>query len=230
MQNLKKTARAAGLWYLGLAVSGLIGFLFVRAELFVDGDAAATAANLVEREGLARLGVAAEIAIVGTQALAALYFFRLFRSVDLFAATSLLAFAFMNSVAIMASAAFIATGLDVALDAGSTETVQLMYTLSENAWGVGNLFFGLWLIPMGVLAWRSGFMPRALGWILIAGGAGYVAAAFTTYLLPDATALTEYLPFFATIGEFWIIAYLLIFGVRTSALEGAAPGKAVASN
>ncbi len=228
MQDLKKTARKAGLWYLGLAISGVIGFLFVRAELFVDGDAAATAANLVEREGLARLGVAAEITIVGTQALAALYFFRLFRKVDSFAAAALLAFAFMNSVAIMASAAFLATGLDVAVEGGPAQTVQLMYTLSGNAWDVGNLFFGLWLIPMGVLVRRSGFMPRTLGWILVAGGAGYIAAGFTTYLLPDATALTEYLPFFATIGEFWIIAYMLIFGVRKTAFDGAKK-KAVAS-
>ncbi len=87
-----------------------------------------------------------------------------------------------------------------------------MYLLSENFWGVGNLFFGLWLVPMGVCVLPSGSMPRLLGQILVVGGAGYVLSAFVTYLLPDAGAVAAVLVVPATIGELWMISYLLVRG------------------
>jgi len=65
---------------------------------------------------------------------------------------------------------------------------------------------------MGWLALRSG-LPRALGRILIGGGFGYLLSAYTTYLLPDASGLTDALTVPATIGELWMIGYLLIKGV-----------------
>lgn len=218
MSDIKQSARRAGLAYLGLAISGLVGFLLIRSRLFESGDATATALNLVENEGLARLGIAADLTIVVTQALAALYFFKLFRKVDGFAAGSLAAFGIINAVAILIATAFSATALQVALDGvgdpGSAESAHLLYELSGSAWGVGALFFGLWLIPMGWLVLRSGYMPRALGWILIGGGFGYLISAYTTYLLPDVSGLTDLLAVPATIGEVWMISYLLIKGAR----------------
>jgi hypothetical protein len=210
--ELKQTARLAGLSYLGLAISGVLGFLVIRSQLYVADDAAETAANLVDNEGLARIGIAAELTIVATQALAALYFYKLFRDVNSFAAGSIAAFGFVNSVVILTAAAFTATALDAALG-GAADTALLMYDLSEAAWSVGGLFFGLWLLPMGWLAWRSDYMPRLLGWTLIAGGIGYILGTFVSYLLPDATVLAEVLPMPATIGEFWMIGYLLWKGV-----------------
>ena len=213
---LQQTARLAGLSYLGLAIFGVLGFLFIRSQLYVADDAVETAANLVDNEGLARMGIAAELAIVVTQALAALYLYKLFRGVNSFAAGSLAAFGFMNSAIILTSAAFTATALDAALD-GAADTALLLYDLSEAAWSVGGLFFGLWLIPMGWLAWRSNFMPRILGWILIASGIGYILSTYVTYLLPDATVLADILPMPATVGEFWMIGFLLWKGISDRA-------------
>jgi hypothetical protein len=217
MIDTSKTARRAGLAYLGLAISGMVGFLLIRSRLLEPGDATATALNLVESEGLARLGIAVDLTIVVTQALAALYFFKLFRGVNTLAAGSLAAFGLINSVAIMIATGFSATALQVAIDGvgnpGAADTALLLYELSGTAWGVGALFFGLWLIPMGWLALRSG-LPRALGRILIGGGFGYLLSAYTTYLLPDASGLTDVLTVPATIGELWMIGYLLIKGVR----------------
>jgi hypothetical protein len=204
MSDTSTTARRAGLAYLGLAISGIVGFLLIRSRLFESGDATTTALNLVENEGLARLGIAVDLTIVVTQALAALYFFKLFRGVNTFAAGSLAAFGLINSVAIMIATAFSATALQVAIDGVG----------NPRAGGVGALFFGLWLIPMGWLALRSAFMPRALGWILLGGGFGYLLSAYTTYLLPDVAGLTDVLTVPATIGELWMIGYLLIKGVR----------------
>lgn len=206
----------AGLFYLGLAVTGALGFLLVRPALFADGDSARTLANLVEREQLARQGIALELGIVMFQALAALSFARLFREIDAFAAGALALFGMVNAVAILASAALLHAALAVAL--GSTGADPWMghfaYILSGSFWQVGAVFFGLWLLPMGWLVLKSGLGPRALGWVLIVGGAGYVLSAFVAVLLPGAGALAGYLSIPATVGELWIIILLVWRGLR----------------
>lgn len=218
--SLVRTARITGLLYLGLGITGMLGFLLIRPGLFAPDDAALTMANLVDHAQTARLGIALEMGVVVTQTLTALWFFRLFRSVDAFAAGAIAAFGFVNAVAILGSAAMMATGLEVAVDpVGDAGNAQLMYLVSENLWGVGNLFFGLWLVPMGWCVLRSRWMPRALGWTLVVGGGGYVLSAFVGILAPEATLLAGLLVVPATLGEFWIIAYLLLRGVDRNALS-----------
>jgi hypothetical protein len=218
---LKRTARVTGLWYLLLGITGMIGFLVIRPQIFAEGDPAATLANLVGNESLARLGLVAEMGVVVAQALAAVWFYKLFRSINHVAAWALAIFGIMNAVAIMASTAFLATALSVAGDPGlavggdASGTVQLMYELSTNSWGVGALFFGLWLIPMGYVAATSGRMPVWLGRILVVGGVAYVLSTFVGYGIANADSwLVEGLPYVATIGEFWMIGYLLTVGIR----------------
>jgi hypothetical protein len=218
--ELKRTARATGLLYLGLAITGVLGSILIRAQLFADDDPDGTLSNLMEHEWLARVGIALELGIVLFQALTAVWFYRLFRSVDTFAAGSLAAFGIVNAVAIMGSAALLATALEVADDAslavtgGAAATVQLLYVASGHLWGVAALFFGLWLIPMGWLVLRSRWLPQPLGWILIAGGVGYLVSAFVSYLFPSADLIAGLLTVPATIGELWIIGYLIIVGVH----------------
>jgi len=218
---LTTTARTTGAWYLGLAVTGILGFLVVRPELYVDGDPAATLNNLTSRQGLARLGVVLEMGIVVTQALAALWFYKLYRSVRPVAGVAVAAFGLVNAVAIMASATFLAAAAGITSDptlvAGGADatTVGLLHQLSIHAWGIGALFFGLWLIPMGWAAVTTRRLPVALGWTLIAGGVGYVLSAFVDYALDNPPSLlVDGLAFPANIGEFWMIGYLLIFGIR----------------
>jgi hypothetical protein len=224
MNPLAATARMTGLLYLVLAITGALSFLVVRPALFVPDDAAATLANLVEQEALARLGIVLELLTVLSQSLLAIWFFKLFRSVNVTAAVSLAAFGLVNAVAILGSSAFLATALAVATDptlssaSATAETAQLMYQIAGEFWAVGNLFFGLWLIPMGRLVLASRWMPRPLGWVLIAGGVSYVLSAFIVYLVPNAPELADtVLSLVATVGEVWMIGYLLIFGVRRGA-------------
>ncbi len=227
MHPLIRTARITGLLYLGVAITGLLGFLLIRPELFVAGDPSATLANLIGHESLARAGVALEMLIVVTQALAALWFYRLFRTADLFCAVGIAAFGLVNAVTILVSAAMLATAAELALGVGGdvAASVQLLYLISGNLWLVGGLFFGLWLIPMGFAVLRSRWMPRPLGWILVTGGIGYMISAFITYLAPGAQAIGDALTYIATVGELWIIGYLLIFGVRRSALHATTAGQ-----
>lgn len=211
----RKSARTTGLLYLGLAVTGALGFLLIRPRLFVAGDAAATLANLVAHESLARAGVALELLVVVTQALAAIWFHRLFRDADRLAALSIAAFGLVNAVVILVSAALLATAVEVAGDpeAGAAPAVQLLYLISGNLWGVGALFFGLWLIPMGRCVLRSPRMPRALGWTLVAGGVGYLISAFVAVLAPGAGPVADALVVPATVGELWMVGYLILRGL-----------------
>lgn len=229
----KRTARVTGLWYLALGITGMLGFLVVRPQIFAEGDAAATLANLVDKESVARLGLVAEMGVVVAQTLAAVWFYKLFRGINHVAAWALAIFGVMNAVAIMASTAFLATASAVAGDPGlavggdAAGTVQLMYELSANSWGVGAMFFGLWLIPMGYVVVTSGRMPKWLGRILIVGGAGYILSAFVGYGIADAGSwLVEGLTYLATVGEFWMIGYLLFVGIRPPTAVGGSPSSA----
>ncbi|GAB3726695.1 hypothetical protein GCM10027598_45880 [Amycolatopsis oliviviridis] len=113
----------------------------------------------------------------------------------------------------------LATAVQLASDpiGDTAATVRLLYLVSGNLWGVGTLFFGLWPIPLGQCALRSGWMPRTLGLLLIGGGIAYVLSAFTTYLAPGLPLVADALALPATVGEFWMIGYLLVRGVRRHA-------------
>ncbi|MET7393797.1 DUF4386 domain-containing protein [Dactylosporangium sp. NPDC005572] len=213
---LTRTARMTGLFYLGNAITGVLGFLIVRPQLFAADDPNATLANLVAHESLARAGVALELGMVVTQTLAAVWFHRLFRTADPVAASGIAAFGLVNAIVGLVSAALLATAVGVSVDpvGDAAANVQVLYLVSDNLWGVGALFFGLWLVPMGWCVLRSGWMPRVLGWVLVAGGAGYVLSAFIRYLAPDAQVVAEALAYPASVGEFWMVGYLLIRGVR----------------
>lgn len=207
------TARTTGLFYLGLAITGVFAFLFARDQLFVDGNAAQTTANLIKDETLARFGIAAEVLIVGFQALAALWFYKLFKKKDSFAAGLIAVFGMVNAIVIFVASAFWLMALNTALASGNGDTVQTLFEAHETLWQVGTLFFGLWLLPMAYMA-RAVGMPRVMVWFLVAGGVGYVLSTFTGILLPDQTGLTEALPTPATVGEFWMIGYLLFKQVK----------------
>ena len=233
MDSLRRTARLTGLAYLALGITGMLGFLWVRPRIFVADDPAATLANLIENPGLARAGLALELGIVLSQALVAVAFYRLFRAVNPAAAGTVTAFGLMNSAAILGSSAMlseairVATSPDAVVDPAGT--AQLLYRLSEGFWAGGNIFFGLWLVPMGYLVIVSGWMPRLLGRVLVVGGVGYVLSGFVGVLAPDAPgAVAMLLTVPASVGEFWIIGYLLVRGVRHGSTE-VAPAAVVAA-
>lgn len=214
--SLVGTARVTGFLYLAMGIVGMPGLLLIRPWIFDPEDPAATLAHLLENEQVARFGIALEMSLVVLQALTALWFYRLFRTVDAFSAAAIVVFGMVNSIIVLGSAAFLASALDVAHSpiGEASGNAQLMYVISDNLVGVVALGFGLWLIPMGWCVVRSGWMPRLLGWVLIAGGSGYMLSAFVSYLAPGAGVLAGLLTAPASVGEFWMIGYLLVRGVR----------------
>ncbi len=233
MNSLTRTARLTGGAYLGLFVTGILGFFVIRPQLQIPDDPAATVANILENGALAHLGVGVELFVVITQALAALGFYALFRSERPVAAYAVATLGMANAAAILASAAMLSTAVSVAstpalAPAGDTAgTVALLYTLSDSFWAVGGIFFGLWLIPMGWFILATKRMPRILGIVLIAGGIGYVLGAVlgeTITGFPTTLAFVLVLP--ATVGELWTVGYLLVRGIRPVNTPESAPSLA----
>jgi hypothetical protein len=217
-RELVGTARITGVWYLMLAITGMVGFLMLHSKIYVAGDPSKTLANLTEHETLARMRLLFEFLIVVSQALAAVWFYKLFKDIRHVAAWALAAWGMMNAAAIMISAMAMGGAIEMA---NSTTVlnekilmIRVFSQLIKNAWGVGSLFFGLWLIPMGYIVVSSQRMPLWLGRVLILGGCGYLASTFIQYMGVSG-AWVDMLVIPATAGEFWMIAYLLIFGIRS---------------
>jgi hypothetical protein len=222
-KDLVRTARVTGAWYLLLAVAGAAGFLWLHPQIYAAGDSPKTLANLSDHETLARLRLLFEFLIVASQALTAVWFYKLFKDIRHVAAWALAAWGMMNAVAIMISAMAMGGAIEVA--GGSLPLndkllmIEVFNQLIKNAWGVGSLFFGLWLIPMGYIVASSQRMPVWLGRVLILGGAGYILSAFINYMGISETWVGM-LTIPASVGEFWMIGYLLIFGIRPASPEG----------
>ena len=212
------TARVTGVWYLILAISGGLGFMLFHSQIFVSNDPQKTLTNLSNLEFTSRIRLLLELVIIVSQALAAVWFYKLFREINAWAAWAVGIWGMMNSAAIMISAISMSSAIEIAKS--STQTfqekivlIQLLSILISNAWGVGSLFFGLWLIPMGFIVVHSKRMPIWLGRILMIGGIGYLLSPFIKYIGIN-NPLYEFLVIPATVGEFWMIGYLLIYGIR----------------
>lgn len=216
-RQLVKTARITGIWYLILAISGMLGFLIFHPQLFDSKDPQKTLTNLTNLESLARTRLLFEFAIIVSQALTAVWFYKLFRNINDWAAWTLGIWGMINSVAIMISAISMSSAIEIASSSQTLENkillIGLLNSLITNSWGVGSLFFGLWLIPLGYIITSSKRMPVWLGRILIIGGIGYLTSPVINYLGIKSPVL-DFIVVPATVGEFWIIGYLLIFGIR----------------
>lgn len=205
MPSLIRTARWTGGAYLALAVLGGLGFLLVRPLA-------------TEALGYAQLGVALQVGVVIAQSLAAVGFFALYREDRPVAAFAVASFGMGNAVAVLGSAALLTAALAVSSDPGlgsGTDAAALLRLVADAFWTVGAVFFGLWLIPMGWFAIATGRMPRILGGILVAGGAGYVVNAVLSAALPGTAGVAaDLIVIPATVGELWMVGYLLVIGIR----------------
>lgn len=215
--QLMKTARIAGIFYLIMAISGLLGFLIFHSQIFDSEDPQKTLTNLTDLESLARTRLLFEFAIIVSQALTAIWFYKLFRNINEWAAWTVGIWGTVNSLAIMVSAISMSSAIEVASSSLALEnkviSIELLSGLIDNAWGVGSLFFGLWLIPLGYIITSSRRMPVWLGRVLIIGGIGYLLSVLVKYIGIESPVI-DYLAIPATIGELWMIGYLLIFGIR----------------
>lgn len=226
-------ARCAGVLYLFIIATAMFAEAFVRGKLIVSGDAAATAGNIQAHETLFRFGLAADVSNVSADIGVALILYALLRPVDrnlaLLAALLRVAFDVVYAVALLfqyeALRILEAGGLD-GFDAHQTQgLVLLAMKLHGAGYLVGLVFFGLGLLVLGYLIWKSGYLPRAIGALLLIAGSGYLVNSFARFLAPpvaDALFPWSLLPGF--VAELALCLWLLIKGVDLRKWEASSRG------
>jgi hypothetical protein len=210
-----KLARAAGFLYLMLIPLGFFGILYVPSQLIVEGNATETANNILESESLFRFSIlsALLVQVVNIFVVSALY--KLLHSVNKDVASLMVIFIFLGvPIAMLNELNHVAILLVLdntnALTPFSTDLVPFFFDLHEYGVHIAGIFWGLWLFPMGYLVFKSGFLPRIIGILLMIGCFGYLIDSFATLLFPDAGVEIAGFTFW---GEILLPLWLLIKGV-----------------
>jgi hypothetical protein len=228
MSSAKQKARIAGLLYLVNGVTGFFGIMYVPSRLIVSGNPAATANNILASERLFRVGIVSELicAVEFVFVIWALY--RLLGGVNktLASLMVILGVAFvpimcMNALNEIAALSLL-RGADFlsVFDPSRREALAMLFLDLHRYGYVIGWIFGIWFFPFGVLVFKSRFLPRFLGVLLIAAGVGYLADSVTPLLLPGYENVVGRIADIALVlGEPVIILWLLIMGAKDQPLE-----------
>lgn len=214
MPSEKRRARVAGLLYLIVAACGGFSELYVRAGVKVAGDAAATADNIAASATLFRVGALTDLVNLVCFLVLALVLYGLLKPVGATAALAMLAF---NAVSVAAMTANMVNHLAAlqAATAGDDALAMLFLDLHASGYLVAGTFFGLWLLPLGYLLFRSGYAPRPLGVLVMVGASGYVADLVARVLLPTAgESLGPVLVLPSALAELSLVLWLLVKGLE----------------
>ena len=227
MHPTDKAARVAGAIYLSLVIVGPFSLMYVPGKLIVRGDATTTAGNILAHEMLFRSGIVADLigSVIFICLGVALY--RLLSGVNKTQATLMLAFVlvsaavgFMNVVNELAALTmFRGDDFLSVFDKPQREALGMLFLrLHSHGIAVDELFWGLWLLPFGVLVYRSRFLPRILGVWLIVNCFAYVAISLTALLAPEYQSTVFRMSFPALLGEMAIMLWLVIKGANVKRL------------
>lgn len=214
----RKVARIAGLLY---SLSFLSAFtqLFVRTSLIVPGDATTTANNIMANEMLYRVGFVFDIINFTGFLLLPLTLYLLLKTVNKSIALLMVIFVLASVPIIMLNminhlaALLILNGGDYLTVFTSDQLnalVLLFLNMHEIGYSIGTIFFGLWLLPLGYLVFKSDYFPKILGVLLVISCFGYLLDLSALYLLDFKLGIG----LFTAIGEMIFILWLLVKGVK----------------
>jgi hypothetical protein len=191
----RNPGRVAGLWYLLLVFIGPLRLIYIPEKLFVTGNATATANNIVAHEWLFRLGMVADLIGAVVLIYLTMAFYRLFKDVDQQLAVLVVilggimpALLYIVNVATDASALMVARGADFlnVFDKPQRDALVLLLLRQHNHLvTAAEVLWGLWLVPLGLLVYRSRFLPSFLGIWLLFNALAYVLISFTGELAPQ---------------------------------------------
>jgi hypothetical protein len=223
--SAKRTATIAGVLYLLVGV--FCGFAegFVDPKIYVAGNAAATAGTIVANSGLVRLALVAHLLDGTFFFFLALTLYGLLQYVHKGVARGMLVLVALATGIICFNAVFQFEGLRVALDnsyaatfghGGSNALVLLMLDIQHYGTLIAQVFFGLWLLPLGYLVYTSLLFPKWLGVLLIVGGLCYLVDLLLAFLFPGFDQkIHGFVVIPSAIAEISMVVYLLAVGVRT---------------
>lgn len=214
-------ARVAGLIYLVVVVTGMFSLAYAPSRLFAGADPLAIAADLSANEQLFRLSIASELVCYTAFLLLPLALYRLLAPVGRSAAVVMVALVAVSVPITLFNLTHHLDILRLVTDDASNPSQLTRMSRALDSYNDGQfiaqLFWGLWLVPFGYLVFRSGFLPRLLGVVLVLAGAGYVVSVFGR-LLFEGFAESGIAPYLRAprIGEILICLWMLAFGARRS--------------
>lgn len=220
-------ARVAAVGYLVIIVAGIFAEFFVRSSLIVRGNPGATAANIIASESLFRLGIAGDLVMLVADVVVALALYQLFREVSRGLALLAAFFRLVQAGVLGANLLNLYVPLRLLGDPGSVAALGYdaaaglsMVFLDGHAYGyaLGLVFFGFSCIVLGYVVYRSGYVPRLFGAMLVVAGVAYLVDSFARTLL---TRYADYAPVFeigvfapAFVAELSFCIWLLVKGVQ----------------
>ena len=223
----RRLARVIGAAYLVNVIAGIFSLIYVPSLTTGHGNPAATVQNILAHEALFRAGIVAGLFCYIEFLLLPLLFYRLLGAVNRNAAVLMVVLAV---VSVPLSIASLQHKLDVLtllghtpwLDALGMEQLQTQVMLQLSAYDhallIAQIFWGLWLIPLGWLVMRSGMLPRVLGVLLMLGGLSYLADFVGQMMIAgyNASVLSDNMTLPAALGEIGTCLWLLIAGAQPS--------------
>ena len=221
-------ARVTAFLLLILAPLAVFGMVYVPSMLIVPGDATATARNIMASELLFRLGIASTLLsqVIGIFWVLVLY--QLLKPVNKNMASLMVIFnllivpiAMLNELNQFAIVLLLhgADSLKVFTSAQLHALVSFFLNLHDSGIKIAGIFWGLWLFPYGFLVFKSGFLPRFIGILLMLGCFGYLIQSFAGFLSPHLEVYTAQLAVLTSSGELLLPVWLLIKGVNVEQWE-----------
>jgi hypothetical protein len=224
MKSPKRLAGIAGLLYLLVGIFGGFAEGYVYPKIYAAGDAATTAANLVANAGLARLGIVSDLLDQTLFLFLAMTLYVLFKHINKAVARAMLVLVAVAVAISCLNVVFEFEGLRVATGAvnvtafgtaGANALVLTLLDMQHYGLLVAQIFFGLWLAPLGYLAYKSGWFPKALGVILVAAAAAYLVDLFAAFLAPDlGKTIHAFASVLPAIAEPLMVIALIVIGLR----------------
>jgi hypothetical protein len=220
-----KAARVACAWYFALGPLAPFSLLYIPQALIVRRDAAATSAKVLAHESLFRFGIAADLSAAIVLIYLALALYRLLRGVDQTRAEQMVALVlvgaavgFLNVLNNIA-ALFLFRGADflTAFAKPQRDALGMLFLdLHRQGLTITGIFWGLWLLPLGLLVMKSRFLPKILGILLILNCGAYLSVSLAGLLWPSYANLVGRVTMPALTGELWISLWLLFKGAGSA--------------
>lgn len=210
-------ARVTGILYLCLVPLGFFG-MYVSSSLITLGDITTTARNILASESLFRLSIVSALLVQIVNIFVVLALYQLLKLVNKNMASLMVIFILLGAPIAMLNelnqfAVLFVLHSATELTTSQLQAIPLFLSLHQLGISIAGIYWGLWLFPMGYLVFKSDFLPKILGVLLIIGCIGYLVDSFAAFLVPS---LGISIAIFTFWGEVLFPLWLLIKGVKKS--------------
>lgn len=223
MSSARNPGRFAGLLYVLFSIPGFFAMIYVPSKLIVHGNATATANNIAASETLFRLGIVAQLICQAGFILVALALCDLFQGVNrrhaslwVILVVVAIPIAFLNELNSIAALVLVrgADFLSIFEKPQRDALAMLFLNLHNAGIAIAEILWGLAFFPLGLLVYRSRFLPRFLGVWLAIDGFAYLIMSLTSVLLPQYSEKVFIISQPALFGEVAFMSWLVIKGAR----------------